>query len=142
VTQPSAQALDAFAEWMRRVEQKLQALDAQDREIIGAVRSVDASLASDNVSIARLRDRIEALEAMHIMEPTPAPEPMLSKHWRVDADGSIDASVQLRRDVGKLVRAARELSRFVKAREFEGTKLAQKVADVDAATELFAGDFE
>jgi hypothetical protein len=66
---------------------------------------------------------------------------MLSKHWRVDADGSIDASVQLRRDVGKLVRAARELSRFVKEREIEGNKLAQKVGDVDAAVELFAGDY-
>jgi hypothetical protein len=138
---------------MRRVDERLQALDAAygpfgthnetHNHVNKRFDTLEAAWREFNASRApRLEERVAELEAMHIMEPTPAPEPMLSKHWRVDADGSIDASVQLRRDVGKLVRAARELSRFVKAREFEGTKLAQKVADVDAATELFAGDFE
>jgi hypothetical protein len=98
--------VQAFATWMRHVDEQLETLQ-QDRH---------------HHRGTRLMDRIEALEA----------KPQ-ARHWGV-TDGEPDPTVQLRRDVGVLVRAVRTA--------LDGGLLRE--ADVKAlmfAIEPFAGDY-
>lgn len=117
---PSVQALDAFAEWMRRADQWMRRADQ-------ALEN-GASLAFARALVRR----IEALEALHNdAKPQEAPA---SKHWSQLGD----ATVQLRRDVGTLVRAAREV--IAEIDRDEGVRAA-RVSALRAAVNIFAGDY-
>lgn len=155
---PSVQALDAFAEWMRRVDERLSALDQQTQE--ARALALGAQDRVSDLQAPGLEKRIEALEAdkdrlkpfdvaqreridvcekrLAALEAKLPDNTLNPKHWRAEPDGTFDATVQLRRDVGTLVRAAREV--IAEIDRDEGVRAA-RVSALRAAVNIFAGDY-
>jgi hypothetical protein len=129
VTQPSAQALDAFAEWMRRVDERLQALDAAygpfgthnethnhinkrfdtlDNNVVKRFEALEAKVAEQrNAELASLRVAREL---------NPLKDTHWSTHWSIGLGNGlvVHGSYEACKHVEQLIEAVGEIKREVK----------------------------